>query len=185
MLIDDSLLLDAARKKDLDALGAIFDRYSPAIYRYTLRLCQDPAQADDITGEVFSRLANQLASDKGPTGNLRAYLFQAAYHLLIDQQRKDMRIVDLEQAEPLPEKGLSIIMAIENKAVLEKLHTALHSHLTLDQQQVIILRFLEGLSLEETALIIGKELNNIKVIQSRAIARLRMALNGEELEASK
>jgi RNA polymerase sigma-70 factor (ECF subfamily) len=52
----------------------------------------------------------------------------------------------------------------------------MNTELTEDQRHVIILRFLEDFSLKETAEIIGKEVNNIKVIQNRGIAKLRKAM---------
>lgn len=185
MSIEDHRLLDAAKNMDRDALSAIFDLYSSAIYKYALRLCHDPIQADDIVGEVLSRLVLNLRMGKGPTYNLRSYLYQIAYHLVIDYQRKNKHLADLEDTSPLPEQGLSLVATVENKVLLDVLNTSLHQCLTPDQQQVIILRFIEGFSVQETADIIGKDVNNIKVIQNRAIAKLRMILNNqnEEIEA--
>ncbi len=60
--------------------------------------------------------------------------------------------------------------------MMEALITAMQTELTEDQRHVIILRFLEDFSLKETAEIIGKEVNNIKVIQNRGIAKLRKAM---------
>ena len=51
----------AARNIDRDALIAIFDQYSPVLYRYSLRLCADPIVADQIVGDVFSRYLEQVA----------------------------------------------------------------------------------------------------------------------------
>lgn len=62
---------------------------------------------------------------------------------------------------------------------MEALVTAMNTELTEDQRHVIILRFLEDFSLKETAQIIGKEVNNVKVIQNRGIAKLRKALEDQ------
>ena len=56
------------------------------------------------------------------------------------------------------------------------IYLSLHKNLTADQQHVILLRFVEGFSLQEIAEITGKEINNVKVIQNRAMAKLRSAL---------
>ena len=58
----------------------------------------------------------------------------------------------------------------------ERVMLAIHKHLTKDQRHVIILRFLEGFSVRETASIIGKDAGNVKVIQNRALAKLRNVL---------
>ena len=65
---------------------------------------------------------------------------------------------------------------IEERVMMEALISAMNTELTEDQRHVIILRFLEDFSLKETAEIIGKEVNNIKVIQNRGIAKLRKAM---------
>ena len=65
---------------------------------------------------------------------------------------------------------------IEERVLMEALVSAMNSELTDDQRHVIILRFLEDFSLKETAQVIGKEVNNVKVIQNRGITKLRKAL---------
>jgi RNA polymerase sigma-70 factor (ECF subfamily) len=175
-MVDDSTLLDAARSLDPDALGAVFDAYAPLIYKYAMRLCHDHAQADDIVGDVFSQLANQLAAGKGPKDNLRSYLYQMAYHRVVDISRKDKRLVTIETA-PLPRSDFSMQEEQEKLTLRSELIEAIRNELTGDQQHVIILRFIEELSLQETAEIMGKDINNIKVIQNRAIGKLRQALN--------
>ena len=73
---------------------------------------------------------------------------------------------------------------IEERVMMEALIATMNTELTEDQRHVIILRFLEDFSLKETAEIIGKEVNNIKVIQNRGIAKLRkaMGINPDEEE---
>ena len=171
MSFEDDLLLDAANRKDQDALGTIFDKYSPLIYKYSLRICRDVSQADDIVGEVFMRLVANLQID-----NLRSYLYQIAYHLVVDQYRKEERITELEEGTILPDHSLPISKTVENKAMMESIYSALQKNLTADQQHVIILRFIEGLSIAETAEITGKTTSNVKVIQSRGMEKLRTAL---------
>jgi DNA-directed RNA polymerase specialized sigma24 family protein len=76
-------LLKAAQKLDEEALTAIFDQFAPAIYKYTLRLCHDQIVADNIVGDVFAQLLEQFGAGKGPRTNLRSYLYQTAYHLVV------------------------------------------------------------------------------------------------------
>ena len=76
----DAQLLDRARMLDKAALGKIFDLYSSPLYCYALRLCGDPALADHVVGDVFAKLLDQFSSGKGPSANLRSYLYEIAYH---------------------------------------------------------------------------------------------------------
>ena len=175
---DGTALLKAAKKLDQDALTAIFDLYAPAIYKYTLRLCHDPIEADNIVGDVFGQLLEQFSAGKGPRTNLRSYLYQTAYHLVVDRSRDYQHTAPLEAAVDLPAKAepVSTQAQIEERVLMEALISAINSELTEDQRHVVILRFIEDFSLRETADIIGKEVNNVKVIQNRGIAKLRKAL---------
>ena len=172
-----SALLHAARKLDQDALTEIFDQYAPVIYNYVLRLCQDPIQADQIVGDVFSRFLDQLAARKGPRSNLRSYLYQIAYHLFIDQARDNQRVAPIEIIDFITTDANSIQNEVENRALLDTVMLAIKNNLTDEQRHVIVLRFLEGLSLKETAKIVGKNTNSVKVLQSRGIAKLRQILS--------
>lgn len=175
---DGVTLLKAAQKLDEDALTTIFDSFAPAIYKYALRLCHDPIEADNIVGDVFSQLLEQFAGGKGPRTNLRSYLYQTAYHLVVDHSRDNKHTAPLEVAINMQERDRTVPTStqIEERVLMEALVSAMNSELTEDQRHVIILRFLEDFSLKETAQIIGKEVNNVKVIQNRGIAKLRKAL---------
>ena len=171
-------LLKAAQKLDEAALTTIFDQFAPAIYKYTLRLCHDSIVADNIVGDVFAQLLEQFGQGKGPRTNLRSYLYQTAYHLVVDRSRDNQHNAPLEVAANAYEGGqfAPTQSQIEERVMMEALITAMQTELTEDQRHVIILRFLEDFSLKETAGIIGKEVNNIKVIQNRGIAKLRKAM---------
>jgi RNA polymerase sigma-70 factor, ECF subfamily len=175
--MDESALLQAARELDKEGLTIIFDTYAPVIYRYALRLCHDPVESDNIVGDVFSRLLEHCMAGKGPVTNLKSYLFQIAYHLIIDQIRHDHRVINLEgMPESLMPVTASSQVQFEERARTDALFTALDSELSELQRHVILLRFLEGCSLKETALIVGKNISSVKVIQHRGIARLRKCL---------
>jgi len=171
-------LLKAAQKLDEEALTAIFDQFAPAIYKYTLRLCHDQIVADNIVGDVFAQLLEQFGQGKGPRTNLRSYLYQTAYHLVVDRSRDNQHNAPLEVAMSNYAGGqfAPTQSQIEERVMMEALISAMNTELTEDQRHVIILRFLEDFSLKETADIIGKEVNNIKVIQNRGIAKLRKAM---------
>ncbi|MGE5464260.1 MAG: RNA polymerase sigma factor, partial [Syntrophothermus sp.] len=80
---NDATLLDAARQMDKEALVRIFDHHSPGIFNYALRLCNDPVMADNIVGDVFAKLLDHLSAGGGPNTNLRSYLYEIAYHLVV------------------------------------------------------------------------------------------------------
>jgi RNA polymerase sigma-70 factor (ECF subfamily) len=177
----DLSLLNAAKRMDRDALVRIFDLYAASLYKYALRLCGDPLLADHIVGDVFAKLLDQLASGKGPSSNLRSYLYEMAYHSLVDEARYSRRRVPLDALTSLPPNGHSRLPEGEDPIQLEMIQEAIQHDLTEDQRHVIVLRFLEEFSLRETAAILGKEVNHVKVIQSRALAKLRQALESKDI----
>ncbi|HEX2990644.1 MAG TPA: sigma-70 family RNA polymerase sigma factor [Anaerolineales bacterium] len=155
----------------------IFDLYSTALYNYALRLCNDALIADYIVGDVFAKLLEQLSAGKGPSTNLRSYLYEMTYHLVVDEARYSNRGVSFEVVEYIQQDGYSNVISLENRMLYDAILKAVQNDLTEDQRHVIILRFLEGFSLQETAKIIGKAVSNVKVIQNRAISALRKSLD--------
>lgn len=172
----DRTLLESARRMDRDALVKIFDLYASALYNYALRLCNDALMADYIVGDVFAKLLEHLSAGIGPQTNLRSYLYQTTYHLIVDEARGSNREFPIEVADFLRHDAYSTYINLENRVVFETIIQAIRNDLTDDQRHVIILRFLEGFSLRDTAAILGKEVSNIKVTQNRAIAALRKVL---------
>ncbi len=172
----------AAGSLDQEALIVAFDEYAPAIYKYLLRLGINPQEADQIVGDVFARLLDKFVEGKGPRENLRSYLFQIAYHLVVDHARERQRTAPLEVADTVKEEVKPVHAQTEEKMLLEELAIAMQHHLTEDQRNVLVLRFQEDFSLKETAEIIGKNVNAVKALQNRGINKLREALGREEGE---
>ena len=178
----DMALLSAARKMNGDALMRIFDHYTPALYKYALRLCHNAVTADQIVGDVFSKLFEHLSAGRGPRTHLRPYLYQMAYHLFVDEVRHSHRTSPLEAVSLTGTDGRSTHARVEDRFLHEIIQQAIMNDLTDDQRHVIILRFMEGFSLKETAAIIGKKVGNVKVIQTRALSVLRAALDTQFVE---
>jgi RNA polymerase sigma-70 factor (ECF subfamily) len=169
----DLTLLNAARRMDKEALVKIFDLYSSALYKYALRLCSDPVMADHIVGDVFAKLLDQLAAGNGPKANLRSYLYETTYHRMIDEARYSRRRVSFDVATWLRQDTNSMFLGVEDQILFKQILHVIQHELTDDQRHVIILRFLEEFSIRETAAILGKKEDHVRVIQNRAIAVLR------------
>lgn len=181
-MVDETVLLRAAKKLDQDALASIFDQYAPLLYRYILRLCQNPDEADNLVGDVFARFLEQLAAGKGPRTNLRSYLYQVAYHLVVDRSRYARHTAPLEAAIAMPDsdRGSGTASKIEEQFTLKTIVDAMNKYLTIDQRHVLVLRYVEDFSLRETSEILGKGISSVKVLEHRGIAKLRQILNQDE-----
>src|SRR5512135_641964 len=142
-------LLVAARKGDKAAVGQIFDLYASTLFRYAMRLCHDTAEADRIVGDVFAQLLEHLSSGRGPKTNLRSYLYQIAYHVLVDHVRDASHVSSVDEAPNLPDGMISVAAQVEEQETLHELEQAIMQGLTAEQQHVIMLRFVEGFSLQE------------------------------------
>ena len=162
---------------NVDQLAVIFDLYAPAMYNYAFRLCRDPLIADQIVGDVFAKLSERLSTGRGPVINLRAYLYELAYHLIVHETHCSQGSDRMKAVDLLSYVGYSAAISAEKKALFEAAMRALMNDLNDDQRHVVILRFMEGLSLKETAAIIGKKVNNVKVTQNRAVGALRKTLD--------
>ena len=178
----DLSLWKAARRMDQTALVTIFDRYAPDLFNYALHLGNDPLEADNIVGEVFTKFLDQLANGKKFQTNLRSHLYKITYHILGSgsgflQQEASFDLVDINLKDGDGHHPRAAIPG--GQKLLEKLSLVIRNHLSADQRHVIILRYVEGFSLLETAEIIGKEVGDVKAIQSRAIAKLREFLDLE------
>jgi RNA polymerase sigma-70 factor (ECF subfamily) len=178
---NDSSLLNAARNMDQDALVKIFDLYSFSLFNYAARLCGDPVLADHIVGDVFAKLLEQLSAGNGPRTNLKSYLYETAYHLIVDESRYSKRRAPLEVAALLPQESQAGSTRLDDQILFQQILHAIRDQLTDDQRHVIVLRFLEEFSLRETAMIMGKTINHVKVIQNRALAALRKSMEHKEI----
>ena len=177
----DYPLLEAARKMDQEALVQIFDLYASPLYKYALRMCRDSILADHIVGDVFAKLLEQFAAGKGPSSHLRSYLYETAYHLIIDETRSSQQCAPLDVLTWSRPENPSGSLGMEDRLMFELIVHAIQQELTEGQRHVIVLRFLEEFSLRETAAILGKDVGLVKVIQSRAVAKLRNIFANHEI----
>lgn len=169
-------LLESVREMNKDGLVEMFDQYSRALYKYAIQLCDDSLMADHIVGDVFAKILDQLAAGNGPSTNLRSYLFEMAYHQIVDEVRSSHRKAPLDVADSMRCDRYAMVMKLEHRFLMERIRLVIANDLSEDQRHVVILRFMEGFSLRETAAIMGKNTNSIKAIENRALVKLRGAL---------
>jgi RNA polymerase sigma-70 factor, ECF subfamily len=169
-------LLARARDLDEQALAAIHDQYYPTVYRYVRYRLEDEQVVEDIAAEVFLRLLDSLNRRSSDIRDLRAWLLGTTANLINDHLRRKYRrpVENIEDFE--------FLSGLDNPAETTEINeqqshvrSALH-RLTLDQQQVLSLRFLLECSIEETARVMRKTEGAVKVLQFRAIASLRKFL---------
>ena len=172
----DAELISRAQRGEVNAIGWLYDRHRESIFRYLWIRLDDRQLAEDLTGDVFMRMLDALPRYRQKGLPFRAWLYRIAHNLVIDHFRKmnHQTAVSLEVAEELgtdDEPG----QTIEQRQLTEQLLAAL-MRLEPTQSEVITMRFLAGLSLQETALALGKTEAAVKALQYRGLNGLRRAL---------
>jgi RNA polymerase sigma-70 factor (ECF subfamily) len=172
----DPLLLERARQFDRQALAEIYDLYSPGLYRYAMRRLGDPQLAEECVAETFSRFLHALRDGKGPRDFLQAYLYRVAHNWITDLYRREPPPEPLDEAEPALTTDPDV--AAEQALRDDRLRRALRG-LTPEQQQVILLKFVEEWENEAIARALNKPVGAVKSLQHRALAKLQRLLSEE------
>ena len=173
----ETRLLQLAKQYDQEALVEIYDLYSPALYRYAVRLLNNPDLAEECVAESFSRLLSALRKQGGPRQNLRAYLYRIAHNWITDQYRKPISYQAVEDFEQQADPASTPSQLMDELLEREKVRKAIRL-LTPDQRQVVALKFFEGWSNAEVARSLNKPVGAVKSLQHRALQSLRQTLTG-------
>lgn len=163
------------RSLDHDELSVVYDDYHPLVYKYIYRRVGNIEVARDLTAEVFSRLLEAVHKGTGPSVSIRAWLFRVAHNIVIDHYRRRNSNQHLPIEEQVSGNNPDPEERAETNRQIDEIREAL-SLLTPDQQQVLALKFLEGLSNSEVAEIIGKTVGAVKALQHRALSSLQKQL---------
>ena len=177
MTTPDQQVLERARTYDGQALAEIYDRYAAPIYGYLYRMLGDAAQAEDLTGEVFLKLLHALKTGRAPRDRLEGWLYRVAHNLAMDWFRRLLLTPGIPLAEDLVADNGQPSDIVEDRQVKKRLRASIQ-RLTPDQQRVIQLRFAEGFPAVVVAGLIGKSEGAVKILQHRAVSRLRKLLEG-------
>jgi len=174
---DGYLLFRATKKLDHDMLTAAFDNHASAIYVYALRFCGDPLEADRIVGRVFAKFLEKVSVGKATPINLRAYLYQLAYHYVTEDGCCVLHLAFPKMVSRNRNEISTGSLNPEASAFIDKFVSSFSNSLSELQQHVIILRFLEDFSVDETATIMGTTANQVRAIQNLGLAILRSYLD--------
>lgn len=156
-------------------LAEIYEELSPRLYNYAVRLLGDPQAAEDCVAETFSRFLNTVKNRIGPKDNFRAYLYKISYHWIMDYYRHGFPEICNGEINEFPGSLGNPESTLTVKVEKQKIRKALLK-LPEDQLRVIMLRFFDELSHEETASIMGRSIEATRALQYRAVKRLRRQL---------
>jgi RNA polymerase sigma-70 factor (ECF subfamily) len=180
----EQALLKQAQAGDSEAFAALYHAHVQVIFRYIAYRVNDMQLAEDLTGDVFTKALESLPKYVDQGRPLRAWLYRIARARVIDHYRKVNRRA---QESELDEEAQAVTMNLDDSLLRRQAAKALReaiTHLTDEQQQVVILRFFEGHRIEVVAQMMGKQPNAIKALQFRAIRTLasRLERKGFDIE---
>lgn len=174
---DEHALLTRASRGDKQAFGILYEHYLEPVYRYVYYRVADHAEAEDLTEMVFLKAWEKLASMRGGASvrNFRAWIYRIAHNLVVDRHRTHRPSKHLSESLPSSRIEHSPENALQSKEEVHLLARAV-SQLEEQLQQVIIHRFIHQLSHAETAQLMGLTAGHVRVLQHRALKKMRTLL---------
>ncbi|MGW0708560.1 ECF subfamily RNA polymerase sigma factor, BldN family [Streptomyces sp. NPDC002643] len=170
-------LVERAQSGEAEAFGRLYDQYSDTVYRYIYYRVGGKATAEDLTSETFLRALRRIGTFTWQGRDFGAWLVTIARNLVADHFKSSRfrlevttgEMLDANEVERSPED--SVLESLSNAALLEAVR-----RLNPQQQECVTLRFLQGLSVAETARVMGKNEGAIKTLQYRAVRTLARLL---------
>jgi RNA polymerase sigma-70 factor (ECF subfamily) len=170
-------MVAAAQAGNLDAIGSLYDTHINQVYRYVLARLGNVQDAEDVAGEIFIKMLNGLPNYQWRKIPFAAWLMRIAHNEVVSFTRRNgRRASDTELPEEILDRANNDPAEnAERQLALEDLRKAVEL-LPEAQREVIILRFASGLSVSDTAKALGKQENNVKVLQHKGMQRLQVLM---------
>jgi len=173
--VDLEALVRRARAGDHGALGELYDRYRDRVARFATGRLGDAERAEDVTSETFEGVLRALPAYR-PGTDFEAWLFTIAHRRIADhfRRRARRREVELGEVGRIAAAGgpEDAVLAAERRAEVTRAFRRLRP----DQQEVLALRVLGGLTAAQVAKVVGKSEGAVRVAQHRALLDLREAM---------
>jgi RNA polymerase sigma-70 factor (ECF subfamily) len=182
--LKENLLLLKLRKKDPEAFARLYDLYVTPIYRFIYFKVSNRQDAEDLTSEVFLKTWQYIVDSEQGVENLRALLYRTAKNLVIDFYRKKSNKDIIREEEFInnieDERQQNLLAQIETATEMKNMEVILRK-MKSDYREVLILRFIEELSINEIADVLDKSKGAVRVLIHRAIkvARELLQENGK------
>jgi RNA polymerase sigma-70 factor, ECF subfamily len=175
----EKYLIQRATAGEAAAFGELYSFYLDAIYRYVFFRVGEQRDAEDLTELVFLKAWEALPGYKDFGNPLSSWLYRIAHNIVVDFHRHSRPYVselETELTEDREDESVNTLGMVIEVEELNELAMAI-SQLTAEQQQVIILRFIEGMSHTEISRVIGKNEGTCRMIQHRGLVALNRLLS--------
>lgn len=176
----EKLLLLRLKKKDPEAFSQVYDLYVTPIYRFIYFKVATRQDAEDLTSEAFLRVWQYISETEEKIENLRALLYRVARNLVIDSYRQKARREFTQDNEMLDtikdDKQQDLLAKIEDQFEMKNIELVLRK-MKDEYREIIILRFLEELTISEIAKVLDKSKGSVRVLLHRALKVAKELLN--------
>ena len=165
-----------AAQSDRAAVGTLYRRYLDRVYGYAFYLLGDHHDAEDVTERTFLAALAAIASFRDEGASFGSWLFRIAHNQVANALRSRARRATASlDADDHPSVAADPASAVGAADEARELRRALDG-LSTDRRQVIVLRFVDGLSAREIGVVLGRSEGAVRVLQHRALRELAMAL---------
>ncbi len=178
--------IEAAQAGDLEAMSTLYDSHINQVYRYSLARLGNVHDAEDVSEEIFLKMLAGLPNYQWRKVPFAAWLMRIARNEVVSFARRNgRRAHETELPEDLIDRASNDPAETTERALaLEDLREAV-ALLPEAQREVITLRFASGLTIADTARALGKQENNVKVLQHKATQRLQSLMKPKYPELTK
>jgi RNA polymerase sigma-70 factor (ECF subfamily) len=158
---------------DAEAFGELYDRYVDMVHRYVHHRVGNRTTAEDVTSETFLRALRRIDSLSFQGRDVGAWLLTIARNIVLDHVKSSRYRLEVSTADMRDADGVTdgpedaVVQRLTNETLVECMR-----RLGPEQQECLALRFLHGLSVSETAQVMGKRAGAVKTLQHRAVRRL-------------
>jgi RNA polymerase sigma-70 factor (ECF subfamily) len=176
---DIDLLIDRAVNGSADDFGRLYDLHVERVYRHIYYRVGNTGDAEDLTQQVFLKAWKAIGKYKKTASPFLAWLMRISHNLVIDfyRSKKDTAFIENEL---LPaDKAPGPQQLAEKQYEQERLRKVIMK-LPEEQQQVILMSFIEGFNHREIAAALGKKEGNIRVMIHRALKKMRKIMDTEK-----
>ncbi|WP_205472076.1 sigma-70 family RNA polymerase sigma factor [Nocardioides sp. SYSU D00038] len=166
-------LVELARQGDSDAFGLLYDHYQGSVYRFLFYRTRSVQLAEDLTSETFFRALRSMTGFRWQGKDFGAWLMTIARNLATDhfkagRTRLELTTEDMGQHDNATEGPETAVLAsLTNEMLLEAL-----TQLPAEQKDCLVMRFLQGMSIAETADVLGRSEGAVKQLQLRGVRNL-------------
>ena len=172
---DEKSLVQLAQQGNPAAFGELYDRHVSLVYRYAYSLLGNKGEAEDLTADTFLRALQAIKRYRWTGCPVSSWLLTIARNLGMSQLRWRQRTKDAFRLLPALTSSESPEARAAHGVDIHELRQAVAT-LSPAEREVIILRFVLDLDYPRVAQVVGKSVNNVRVIQCRALQRLHEKL---------